>query len=288
MSAVAATDGGISTNSPSTRSQPNDFIVSPVKDKVKQFSLDSTVPKVPLPGISSRKPSVSSKASVSDVFKSHLDIMLKKGARYSSLLKNTRSTVEDDSSNDEDESCENNENIFVKKNMKPSRIVDSDDQFDMLFRLYEGHFLKMGGKTGAIRDIDVVKNARLETVFLKKQIEFKNEKIPHKSIFAYHGTKASVIDSILKDNFDITKAKRQLHGAGNYFSEYPNTALGYSDDAKHLIFCKILPGRQYKGTAMSWPDHESKLVLPNSEDYSEMVIIQDKDQILPICVLNFY
>ena len=132
-----------------------------------------------------------------------------------------------------------------------------------------------------------MKNARLETAFLKKQMEFKNRKIPHKSIFAYHGTKASVIDSILKDNFDISKAKRQLHGAGNYFSEYPNTALGYSDDNKHLIFCKILPGRQYKGRGMSWPDHESKLVLPNSEDYSEMVIIQDKDQILPICVLNF-
>ena len=252
------------------------------------FSLDST-PKVLSPEKAIRKSGVTSKASVSAVFKSHLDNMLKKGANNANttpLLKSTAS-VQGDSYSEEEESYEPKENVFIKKNMKPSRIIDSDDQFDMLFRLYEGHFLKMGGKVGTIKDIDVVKNARLETAFLKKQMEFKSRNIPHKSIFAYHGTKATVIDSILKDNFDISKAKRQLHGAGNYFSEYPNTALGYSDDYKHLIFCKILPGRQYKGTGMSWPEHESKLVLPNSEDYSEMVIIQDKDQILPICVLNF-
>ena len=78
--------------------------------------------------------------------------------------------IDDDDNADEDESYETDENVFVKKNMKPSRIVDSDDQFDMLFRLYEGHFLKMGGRVGAIKDIDVVKNARLETAFLKKQM----------------------------------------------------------------------------------------------------------------------
>ena len=132
-----------------------------------------------------------------------------------------------------------------------------------------------------------MKNSVLESAYQQKVEYFKANNIPHESIFAFHGTKSSVIDSILKENFDITKAQRQAHGPGNYFSEYPNTALGYSDDKKHLIFCKILPRRQYRGHDKSWPGFESKLVQPNTNDYSEMVIIQEKDQILPMCVINF-
>ena len=176
---------------------------------------------------------------------------------------------------------------FIRKTMKPSRNIDSEDAFDIKCRLANGHFLQMGGKNGTIKDVDVVQNHKLETAFENKRMKFKRENIPHEYIFAYHGTKSSVIDNIMKENFDSTKAQRQLHGPGNYFSEYPNTALGYSDDKKHLIFCKVLPGRQYKGAEKTWSGFDSKLVKPNLEDYSEMVIIQDKDQILPICVLNF-
>ena len=82
----------------------------------------------------------------------------------------------------------------------------------------------------------------------------------------------------------MSYARRQAHGPGNYFSEYPDTSLGYGAG---LIFCSILPGREYLGPAMSWPEHHSKLVAPDTAaGYSQMVIIQDKDQILPHCVIN--
>ena len=108
----------------------------------------------------------------------------------------------------------------------------------------------------------------------------------HEIIYAYHGTNAKVINQILHKNFDVSKAQRQVHGAGNYFSEFPSTVLGYSSDQKTLIFCKILPGKQYKGSNMSWEGYDSKLVSPDKNDVSQMVIIQNKDQILPCGVIH--
>ena len=141
----------------------------------------------------------------------------------------------------------------------------------------------------SIKSIDVVTNETLIKAFEKKQEEFKArncKKTSHEFIYAYHGTNSNVIDKILQENFDINKAHRQAHGRGNYFSEFPATALTYSDQ-KALIFCKILPGKQYKGPNMTWDGYDSKLVAPDQNDVSQMVIIQNKDQILPCGVIHF-
>ena len=144
---------------------------------------------------------------------------------------------------------------------------------------------RMGGTGSAIQSIDIVKNEALEEAFQRKIREFKLKGIPSDVIFAYHGTPATNLDSILKDNFDLRKAKRQAYGPGIYFSEYPPTALHYSHPRRHLILCKILPGNQYKGGNMSWPGFQSKLVQPGKEDYSQMVIINESDQILPCSII---
>ena len=141
----------------------------------------------------------------------------------------------------------------------------------------------------SIKSIDIVQNETLMKAFEKKQEEFKArhcKKTSHEIIYAYHGTNPKVIDQILQENFDMNKALRQAHGRGNYFSEFPSTALNYSHDKKTLIFCKILPGKQYKGRNMTWEGHDSKLVDPDKNDVSQMVIIQNKDQILPCGVIH--
>ena len=141
----------------------------------------------------------------------------------------------------------------------------------------------------SIKSIDIVTNETLIKAFEKKQEEFKArhcKKTSHEIIYAYHGTNPKVIDQILQENFDMNKALRQAHGRGNYFSEFPATALNYSHDKKTLIFCKILPGKQYKGRNMTWEGHDSKLVDPDKNDVSQMVIIQNKDQILPCGVIH--
>ena len=174
---------------------------------------------------------------------------------------------------------------FSKVNMTPTRAVNIADPNEVLYRLYESNFYRHQG-LGPIQSMDLVSNPKLEAAFNKKKTEFKTKKIPNKVIFAYHGTSFSVIDTIIRSNFDMSFARRQAHGPGNYFSEFPNTALGYASGARRLIFCKILPGKEYKGSDNSWPGFDSKLVTPNQQDVSQMVIIQNKDQILPIAVIN--
>ena len=126
----------------------------------------------------------------------------------------------------------------------------------------------------------IVSNPDLQEAFDKKQCLFRSKHILPNFIFAYHGTSSNVIDSILKNNFDMKFAKRQAHGPGNYFSEYPDTSLGYGTG---LIFCKILPGKEYNGSDHQWPGYQSKVVKQDKSGYSQMVIIQEKNQIIPLC-----
>ena len=96
---------------------------------------------------------------------------------------------------------------FSRINVKPSRIVNTLDANENTYRSVEGHFMRMGGTGSAIQSIDIVKNDALEEAFQRKIREFKLKGIPLDVIFAYHGTPATNLDSILKDNFDLRKAK---------------------------------------------------------------------------------
>merc|ERR1712008_618759 len=104
-------------------------------------------------------------------------------------------------------------------------------------------------------------------------------------IYAFHGTKPNVIDDILKTNFDMQFAQRQAYGKGHYFSEYPEESLKYGPG---LIFCELLTGKEYKGTEFEWKKYgNSKVVLPAAgTGHSQMIIIQESAQILPVCVIH--
>ena len=115
----------------------------------------------------------------------------------------------------------------------------------------------------SIKSIDIVTNDNLTRAFEKNREEFKSRnymETSHEIIYAYHGTNTEVINQILRENFNFTKAL--------------------------CIFCKILPGKQYKGPNMSLDGHDSKLVSPDKNGVSQMVIIQNKDQILPCGVIH--
>ena len=173
-------------------------------------------------------------------------------------------------------------------NVKPSRNI-SDDPLQAKFRQFESHFLRQlsGHVRYRIQSMDIVDNPRMKEDFERKKAAFRERGIPAEPIYAYHGTKKTVIASILQENFDVSKAVRQAHGRGNYFSEFPETALTYSDDRKQLILCEILPGLSYSGHEFTWPAYNSKLVQPSGpEGYSQMVIIEDHNQILPVAVIH--
>ena len=173
-------------------------------------------------------------------------------------------------------------------NVKPSKTI-SDDPLQVKFRQFESHYLRQLSGHGSyrIQSMDIVVNSRMKEDFDRKKAAFRERGIPAKPIYAYHGTKKTVISTILQENFDVSKAVRQAHGRGNYFSEFPETALGYSDDKKQLIMCEILPGLSYSGPGLTWPGYNSKLVQPTGpEGYRQMVIIEDHTQILPVAVIH--
>merc|ERR1712228_544883 len=137
--------------------------------------------------------------------------------------------------------------------MTPKREINLKDPNENLYRFAEGHFLRMiHDRSIQIKSMTIVQNPVLQTAFYQKQATFKANKISSKAIFAYHGTSSQVTDSILKNNFDLAFAQRQAHGRGNYFSEYPDVSLGYGPG---LIFCHILPGKEYVGNNHDWPGY---------------------------------
>ena len=120
--------------------------------------------------------------------------------------------------------------------MTPSRNFDEENDLERKFRMYESHFYRMLHDSGwAIKSIDIVENPWNKRQFDLKKEEFDKKKIPATSILAYHGTTSANIKAITETNFDVRKAVRQVHGPGNYFSEYPQTAFWYSDDKRTLI-----------------------------------------------------
>ena len=115
--------------------------------------------------------------------------------------------------------------------------------------------------------------------------------IPTDEILAYHGTKEKSATSILQDNFKLEFAKRQAYGKGHYFSEFPDTSLGYGCS---LLLCRILPGKEYiDNTSLNIPNgFNSKKVVKGSaldsdrNTLGQMMIIENSDQILPCFVMD--
>ena len=118
------------------------------------------------------------------------------------------------------------------------RKFNFNNKDEIMFRLIGSHFYNQE-KTAEIESMDIVSNPSLEAMFESQQNNFKQRNIPDNPIIAYHGTPQANIMSILQNNLDKSKARRQYHGKGNYLSEYPSLAVPYSIDRKTLIVFKV-------------------------------------------------
>ena len=196
----------------------------------------------------------------------------------------------------------NIQHTFTVKNMVPLRTVDIQDPFQMYYSWADSHFRRMAiaskpplsAQRATISSIDIVINKDLEDKFDATKKKFKSQGIPDKEILAYHGTDKKNIESILKSNLQLSYAKRQAYGKGNYFSEFPAVSLGYGDG---LLLCRILPGKEYvDSTHCDIPqDYNSKKVLRSQRTgdsaaaanaSGDMIIIENSDQILPFFVIH--
>ena len=153
--------------------------------------------------------------------------------------------------------------VFNKETFTPAdlRKMRHNDPIFMAAWHAESHFYKMlqqRGSVQAVKSVTVIQNSKLLQAFEAKKRDFQTKRIPADPIYAYHGTRKdpTIMDSILRNNFDMSYAQRQAHGPGNYFSEFPDVSLGYGPG---LIFCQLLSGNEYPGPGMKWPLHHSKV-----------------------------
>jgi len=167
---------------------------------------------------------------------------------------------------------------FKRTRVLPSRSFDADNELENEFRIAEGQFLRMRqqrGKKYEIKSIDVVENEKLREIFEKKREEFRGRGIDDKPLLIFHGTPQANIESILRNNFDISKiANGRAYGDGVYFSEMPEVSLGFSVDMQSLILCKVLLGSNSKE-------------VRKTKDGAWAVVVPDVNQILPKYVINF-
>jgi hypothetical protein len=184
------------------------------------------------------------------------------------------------------------------KNMQASRTVNFKDPFEMYYNFAECHFRRMAAKTNlqpaTISSIDIVINKDLEKKYEATKRKFQSQGIPDREILAYHGTNKANIPSILQTNLQLSFARRQAYGRGNYFSEFPAVSLGYGDG---LLLCRILPGKEFVDSSPTNipPSHNCKKVLLRNQPGTtataanasgEMIIIENSDQILPFFVIH--
>ena len=186
---------------------------------------------------------------------------------------------------------------FFRKNMKASRAVNFQDPFEMYYNFAESHFRRMAAKTNlqpaTISSIDIVINKNLEAKFEATKRLFKFLNIPDNEILAYHGTASANIDNILQTNLQVSYARRQAYGRGNYFSEFPAVSLRYGDG---LLPCRILPGKEFVDSSncdIRLGYNSKKVLLSNqpgtaatANTSGEMIIIEKSNQILPFFVIH--
>ncbi len=190
---------------------------------------------------------------------------------------------------------------------KPNREVDLDCPIESHFRNAEAVVLRMTGAgkgrgfmryrymNQEISRIDYVENKALEAKFNAKKAEFKSLGINSRELTFFHGTQEQNVESIFRNNFDLSKTRRTLHGYGIYFSEFPDLSLGYGQG---LLLCRVLPGRVQKMSdgAMLNRDRFDSLqtdsIDPSGDSNSissagSIHVIAHPDQVLPYCRIYF-
>jgi len=178
---------------------------------------------------------------------------------------------------------------FQTINMWPKRSFDENDELDKEFRLAEGQFLRLNALTNQnykIQSIELVHNKNLEAKFEAKKEELKKQGI-EECLLLFHGTAQKNIQPILERNFDISIiANGRIYGNGVYFSECPEVSMGYSDDQKSLVLCKVLTGNN--STVVKDPNNPNTGFKRKRDDERFWaIVVPDVDQILPKYVINF-
>ena len=167
---------------------------------------------------------------------------------------------------------------FERINLKPNREYEDGNKNDQHFMVAESRFHRMlaasnrSSQTYKIDSVDLIKNEKLWTKFKSKQEQFEKAGKNSKPLMIFHGTPAQNIDSIVKDNFKLSKITNgRVYGDGVYFSECPEISIKYSQGWNQLILCQVLLGNSTKGKLS--PGFDSTEVPNKGEERCFAIVI---------------
>eukprot|EP00483_Globobulimina_turgida_P011693 UN11715 len=179
---------------------------------------------------------------------------------------------------------------------------------DNIFRTCESQFARscdkfgkeMNGLNKTITEVEYIINPKLIKKFdaKKKKIMVKNacKESDLNIILAWHGTAQSNLETIVKNNFDLSKLgdnkkNKGYYGCGIYFSEFARISNVYGDG---LLLCKVILGKEFMmkfgkpeiGRTLE-PGYDSHVAVKNNSKYGREVCIFDADQILPCYIVKY-
>ncbi len=147
-----------------------------------------------------------------------------------------------------------------------------------------------------IESIDYIYNKKLAEAFEQKKLELIRDCGIEAGVemLLFHGTWQRNVDSIIRNNFDLSKGNVFAHGKGLYFSELPSTSMIYGDA---LILCRVLTGRVQRPEDGSYFDpnrfdsFQTKPVKVSGHsgnlDVASVHVVACSEQVLPYCVYHF-
>ncbi|KAE8740644.1 hypothetical protein FOCC_FOCC013843 [Frankliniella occidentalis] len=155
-----------------------------------------------------------------------------------------------------------------------------------------------------IQSIEAVKNDNLELKFKDKQEEYKDTYGEVRVVKVWHGTKSRNVDSILENNFDVSRhGQNRGHrfGAGVSFSAITFYASHYCDedeDLRSMLLCEVLVSNivevpETKGRMPPQPPflpgrHPLRYdTLAKDKEKMDVIVKMDANAFRPTHVVNF-
>ena len=188
------------------------------------------------------------------------------------------------------------------------RQFDESDDGDSHFRICESQFMRSCSRSSAGTSHGNMQRTLKEVVYvinpaLIRRFQRKKEAMRRRlgaggvnTILAWHGTPSGNVDSIVEDNFSISRLSQNsgdsgYFGAGIYFSEFANVSQGYGDG---LLLCQIMLGKAHRMTTVKMGCAQKKgcdshMVVgggKHSGKYGTEIVIFDVDQILPCYIVK--
>lgn len=131
-------------------------------------------------------------------------------------------------------------------------------------------------KLKEVRTVGIVVNREASRKYMDRKLDCERNGTTFKEVYAYHGTPATNVDSIVKSNLDPNKTKRQTYGWGCYFSEYPEVSHGYTQSSMFIFRVLLVDGKYTKVS----PDEKRG-------GYCQMLVVDDNSYFKPEFVLHF-